>query len=79
MMVIASGGDDYIVYLHRLADALPLRGLSLDAPITALVVAPPSLMVVGTTQGLVVVALDPLDTASGESGQPIGSLGHGRR
>jgi WD40 repeat protein len=67
MLVVASGGDDHTVHLHRLADGLPLRGLTLDAPITALVMAPSSLLVVGTTQGLVVVALDPLDTVSGES------------
>jgi WD40 repeat protein len=79
MPVVASGGDDHIVHLHRLADALPLRDLILDAPITALVMAPPNLLVVGTTQGLVVVALDPFHTPTEGSGQPIGSIGQGRR
>jgi hypothetical protein len=53
--IVASGGDDQMIQLCRLPDAMMLWSVTLDAAVTALALTPSHALIVGTTQGLVVL------------------------
>jgi hypothetical protein len=53
--IVASGGDDQMIQLRRLPNAMMLWSVALDATLTALALTPSHALIVGTTQGLVVL------------------------